>query len=343
MQSLLRSQRPGECHPPSYLWSASGRYFKSGAAHSMVCAHGGRAQVAVWLCTDLTELNKSVEKERLPLVENTTGQLTGSEVFSKLDANSGFWQIPFSKENSLLTTFIVSVLLEPSMFCHLICARTLPETHPADPRVSRWCCVPHGWRAHQESQSSRAWQEAAENIQIEWQVWVLNRTIKFLGQNIGVAGVSTDPNKVSTVKTMKEPRNVSEVRCFLGMTNHLGKFMPHLTEKTHTLRELTKKSNMWVCGPQQPHKGGPDYFSRSCSVWSNRWHACLCRFLIIWDGNCSPPVKWSDQTNKHRVRGCDRALWFYVCLSQHTRSGAHGQRSSVCIWTIQEVHTGLEL
>lgn len=50
---------------------------------------------------------------------------------------------------------------------------------------------------------------------------------------------------------MKEPRNVSEVRFFLGMTDHLGKFMPHVAEKTHPLRELTKKSNMWVCGPQQ--------------------------------------------------------------------------------------------
>lgn len=72
-----------------------------------------RARVAVRICTDLTELNKSVEKERLqlPLVENTIGQLTWSKVFPKLDANSGFWQIPFSKESSLLTTFIVSILL----------------------------------------------------------------------------------------------------------------------------------------------------------------------------------------------------------------------------------------
>lgn len=50
----------------------------------------------------------------------------------------------------------------------------------------------------------------------------------------------------------------------------------------------------------------------------------LCIFLILWDGHCSPPVKWCGQTNKHKVRGCDWALWIYVCLSRHTRSGAHG-------------------
>ena len=50
---------------------------------------------------------------------------------------------------------------------------------------------------------------------------------------------------------MAEPSNVSEVRRFLGMTNHLGKFLPHLAEKTRPLRDLLRKSNMWAWGPQQ--------------------------------------------------------------------------------------------
>ena len=42
----------------------------------------------------------------LPSVEQTLAQLRGATVFSKLDANSGFWQIELTKESSLLTTFI---------------------------------------------------------------------------------------------------------------------------------------------------------------------------------------------------------------------------------------------
>ena len=42
----------------------------------------------------------------LPSVEQTLAQLGGAIVFSKLDANSGFWQIELTKESSLLTTFI---------------------------------------------------------------------------------------------------------------------------------------------------------------------------------------------------------------------------------------------
>lgn len=75
--------------------------------------------------------------------------------------------------------------------------------------------------------------------------------IKFLGQIIQASGVSADPDKVTAVRAMKEPSNVTEVRRFLGMTNHLGKFLPNLAEKTRPLRDLLRKSNMWTWGSQQ--------------------------------------------------------------------------------------------
>ena len=47
----------------------------------------------VWICVDFTHLNESVQRERhsLPAVHQTLAQLTGAKIFSKLDANSGFW------------------------------------------------------------------------------------------------------------------------------------------------------------------------------------------------------------------------------------------------------------
>ena len=54
---------------------------------------------------DFRPLNSCVLREihPLPKVDETLALLTGARIFSKLDANSGFWQIPLSK---LLTTFI---------------------------------------------------------------------------------------------------------------------------------------------------------------------------------------------------------------------------------------------
>ena len=62
----------------------------------------------VWVCVDLKYLFQSVLREvhPLPKVETTLAQLSGAKVFSKLDANSGFWQIPLDPDSRPLTTFL---------------------------------------------------------------------------------------------------------------------------------------------------------------------------------------------------------------------------------------------
>ena len=63
---------------------------------------------AVRICVDLKPLNESVLRELhpIPRVDEALAQLAGATVFTKLDANSGFWQIPLSPESRPLTTFI---------------------------------------------------------------------------------------------------------------------------------------------------------------------------------------------------------------------------------------------
>ena len=62
----------------------------------------------VRICVDLKPLNESIlhEVHPLPCVDETLAQLTGAKTFSKLDANSGFWQVPLASTSRLLTTFI---------------------------------------------------------------------------------------------------------------------------------------------------------------------------------------------------------------------------------------------
>ena len=62
----------------------------------------------VRVCVDLSKLIEYVKRENhpLPAVDTTLGRLAGSRVFSKLDTNSGFWQIKLAWESRPLTTFI---------------------------------------------------------------------------------------------------------------------------------------------------------------------------------------------------------------------------------------------
>ena len=63
---------------------------------------------SVSVCVDLVQLNQSVKREVPPMfsVDESLAKLGQSKIFSKLDANSGFWQMPLDQESRLLTTFI---------------------------------------------------------------------------------------------------------------------------------------------------------------------------------------------------------------------------------------------
>ena len=56
----------------------------------------------------LVPKRNSVLREVFPLPEadDTVAQLHGAKIFTKLDANNGFWQIPLAEESCLLTTFV---------------------------------------------------------------------------------------------------------------------------------------------------------------------------------------------------------------------------------------------
>ena len=59
----------------------------------------------VRICVDLTRLNESVCRENYPLpeIDALLGEIGH---FTKLDANSGFWQQKLANESQLLTTFL---------------------------------------------------------------------------------------------------------------------------------------------------------------------------------------------------------------------------------------------
>ena len=58
------------------------------------------------ICADYRQLKESVlcEVHTLPKVDATLAQLAGATIFSKVDANCGFWQIPLAEELQSLTT-----------------------------------------------------------------------------------------------------------------------------------------------------------------------------------------------------------------------------------------------
>ena len=59
------------------------------------------------ICLDPRNLNKAIKREyyQLPTFEEISSRLSGAKVFTKLDANKGYWQIPLDESSIKLTTF----------------------------------------------------------------------------------------------------------------------------------------------------------------------------------------------------------------------------------------------
>ena len=219
----------------------------------------------VRICVDLTRLNESVRREHhpLPAVEQALAQLAGARIFSKIDANSGFWQIPLARESALLTTFITPF----GRFCF----NRLPFGITSAPEhyqrrmseilqdVEGAVCLMDDILIHGESKEEhdqrlqivlRRLQEAGVTLNKNKCAFAQHR-VKFLGQIVDHTGVRPDPDKVSAIVNFKTPTCVGDIRRLLGMTNQLGKFSPHLTDITKPLRELLLKDNHWYWGQSQ--------------------------------------------------------------------------------------------
>ena len=220
---------------------------------------------AVRICVDLKPLNQNVLREvhPLPRVDETLAQLHGARIFSKLDANSGFWQIPLAEKSRLLTTFVT-----PS---GRYCFNKLPFGISSAPELFQKrmnqiltglegvLCLMDDVLVFGKDQSEHDVRLMTALKRVEVARVTLNpekcefgkTKIKFLGHLIDEEGIRADPEKTSAIVKMKPPTDVSGLRRFLGMVNQLGKFSKDLAELTKPLRELLSNKCTWLWGPAQ--------------------------------------------------------------------------------------------
>ena len=220
---------------------------------------------SVRICTDYKHLNAAVKRERytLPTLEDILHKLSGSTVFSKLDATSGFYQIPLDPESAKLTTFITP--------CGRFYYKRLPFGITSAPEIfqrtmenilkdeSNVICFYDDILVHSEDEQAHerhldrvTKKLASVNLKLNPEKCELRKhEIEFLGHRISKNGISPDPAKVEAITTMPDPTNVSELRRMLGLINFLGRYLPNLSTVLRPVTQLLEKDHVWTWGPTQ--------------------------------------------------------------------------------------------
>ena len=219
----------------------------------------------VRICVDLKALNESVMREThpIPKVDDTLAQLSGAALFTKLDANSGFWQIPLSEESGLLTTFITpfgryafnklpfGISSAPEIFQRRM-NRILEGLEGVVCQMDDILVFGKDEGEHCERLVKVLKRLESAHVTLNPSKCEFSKTtIKFLGHIIDCNGVKADPDKTKAITEMEAPRSVSDLRRFLGLVNQLGKFSPNIAELTQPLRELLSSKRTWLWGPDQ--------------------------------------------------------------------------------------------
>lgn len=219
------------------------------------------------MCVDFRALNSRTVKNRYPLprIDELLDRLQGASVFTKLDLQSGYWQIRIKEEDVHKTAFRTryghyewrvlpfGLTNAPATFQALM-------NKVLQPYLDKFVVV----YLDDILIFSRTPEEHAQHLQLvlealekhELYVGVdkcafARQQVDFLGHVVSSEGLRPDPAKVAAVEEWPVPKTVRDVRSFLGLTGYYRRFIRHYAAAALPLTELTKADVVWRWGEQQ--------------------------------------------------------------------------------------------
>ena len=208
-------------------------------------------------CIDLRALNEVTIKDSYALanIHECLETMHGAQYFCVMDLASGYWQVMMKESDREKTAFTTKKGLfqfktmpfglsnAPSTFQRLM-EQVLRGLQYQTCHVYLDDIVVFG----------RSFTETLQRLQEVFQrldhaglklkpskCSFFQREVKFLGHVIGTGGVACDHAKIEAVQQWKTPRNVKEVRSFLGLANYYRRFIADFSSVAAPITNLTEK------------------------------------------------------------------------------------------------------
>lgn len=217
------------------------------------------------MCVDYRALNKLLEKDRypLPLIEDQIDRLGKAKYFISIDMKNGFHQIPVSPESVKYTAFVTpsghyEFLKMPFGICNgpPVFQRAITKAVQhlkflliyIDDILIPFSTKEQGLQYLEETISALSTAGFSINLK-KCKFFVDN--IEYLGRNISQEGVRPSKVKVAAVVNSPIPKNIKQVRQFMGLASYFRKFIPDFANRTACITKLTKHDQKWEWGHQQ--------------------------------------------------------------------------------------------
>ncbi|KAL4346647.1 hypothetical protein GQ457_17G011550 [Hibiscus cannabinus] len=185
------------------------------------------------LCIDYRKLNKLTVKNKYPLprIDDLFDQFRGATVFSKIDLRSGYYQLRV-KDSDVAKTAIrtryghYEFLVMPFGLTNALAAFM--------DMMNRAEHVEHLRIVLQTLRDHRLYAKLSK-----CEFWL--KKVTFLGHVVSAEGILVDPSKIEAIVSWKQPKNVSEIRSFLGLAGYYRRFVEGFSINAAPLTKLLRK------------------------------------------------------------------------------------------------------